>query len=100
MSRPPISREGVESAMKEMKTYKAVITETLQKTVYVEAASEEEAHRRVRDAWKNAEYILDADSFKGVEFFVYDEAEEEPADKGITRIDPKDIDRGDGEGNG
>ena len=85
--------------MTELKTYKVIITETLQKTVYVEATSEEEAHIRARDAWKNAEYILDADSFKGVEFYVAGEADGEEADKDAC-IDPKDIDRGDGEQDG
>ena len=32
--------------MTEKKLYKVLITETLQKTVLVEAASEQEAHRR------------------------------------------------------
>ena len=56
--------------MTEKKLYKVLITETLQKTVLVEAASEQEAHRRASDAWKNAEYILDAETFQGVEFRV------------------------------
>ena len=68
-----------------MKEYKVLITETLQKAVIVGAESEQEAHRRVSDAWKNAEYILDADSFQGVEFHVIGEAD----DKDIDRIESK-----------
>ena len=43
-------------------------TETLQKTVTVEADSREEAERQVEESWNNSEYILDADSFVGVDF--------------------------------
>ena len=43
------------------KEYKVLITETLQKTVIVQATTEQEAHKRASDAWKNAEYILDAE---------------------------------------
>jgi hypothetical protein len=71
------------------KMYKVLITETLQKTVIVEAESEQEAHRRVSDAWKNSEYILDADSFQGVEFHVVGEADGDPDDKDIDRIESK-----------
>lgn len=71
------------------KMYKVLITETLQKTVIVEAESEQEAHRRVSDAWKNSEYILDADSFQGVEFHVAGEADGDPDDKDIDRIESK-----------
>ena len=53
-----------------MKEYKVLITETLQKAVIVGAESEQEAHRRVSDAWKNAEYTLGADDFQGVEFHI------------------------------
>lgn len=53
-----------------MKTYEVTITETLQKTVEVEANSREEAERQVEENWNNSEYILDADSFVGVDFSV------------------------------
>lgn len=46
-----------------MKTYEVTITETLQKTVEMEANSREEAERLVEKNWNNSEYILDADSF-------------------------------------
>lgn len=51
-----------------MKTYEVTITETLQKTVEVEAASREQAQELVERKWNDSEYILDADSFKGVDF--------------------------------
>ena len=38
------------------------------KTVTVEADSREEAERQVEESWNNSEYILDADSFVGVDF--------------------------------
>jgi len=51
-----------------MKTYKVTITEKLQKEVEVEASSRYEAERIVEKNWKNSDYILDAESFKGVKF--------------------------------
>ena len=71
------------------KEYKVLITETLQKTVIVEAGSEAEAHTRVSDAWKNAEYILDSDSFQGVEFHVLGEADGDDGEKNLDRIERK-----------
>ena len=53
-----------------MKTYEVTITETLQKTVTVEADSREETERQVEENWNNRKYILDADSFVGVDFAV------------------------------
>ena len=46
-----------------MKEYDVTITETLEMTVTVEA------RQKVADNWKNGEYILDAESFKDVEFY-------------------------------
>ena len=71
------------------KEYKVLITETLQKTVIVEAETEAEAHTRVSDAWKNAEYILDADNFQGVEFHVLGEADGDSGEKDLDRIERK-----------
>ena len=71
------------------KEYNVLITETLQKTVIVEAASEQEAHKRASDAWKNAEYILDAECFQGVEFHVIGEADGDISEKDIDRIESK-----------
>ena len=71
------------------KEYKVLITETLQKTVIVEAESEAEAHTRVSDAWKNAEYILDSDNFQGVEFHVLGEVDGDDGEKDLDRIERK-----------
>ena len=75
--------------MTEKKRYKVLITETLQKTVIVEAASEQEAHQRAIDAWKNSEYLLGADDFQGVEFHVFGEANDDDGDKSLERIERK-----------
>ena len=52
-----------------MNEYDITIRETLEMTVTVEAESREEARQIVADRWENSEYILDADSFKDVEFY-------------------------------
>ena len=52
-----------------MNEYDITIRKTLEMTVTVEAESREEARQIVADRWKNSEYILDADSFKDVEFY-------------------------------
>ena len=54
--------------MGKMKEYKVTITETLKKDVYVEAETQLEAEQKVSDAWKNGDYILDADHFVDVDF--------------------------------
>ena len=51
-----------------MKTYQVTITETLQKTVEVEANSKEKAEELVERKWNASEYILDAEAFVGVDF--------------------------------
>lgn len=50
-----------------MKEFDVEITETLQKTVTVEADSKE-ALRIVKDMWKNSDIILDAENFIDVEY--------------------------------
>ena len=42
-----------------MKIYMVTITETMQKTVEVEASSREEAERMVEQRWNNSEYAPD-----------------------------------------
>ena len=71
------------------KEYKVLITETLQKTVIVEAETETEAHKRASDAWKNAEYLLDEKNFQGVEFHVLGEADGDDSEKDLDRIERK-----------
>lgn len=58
-----------------MKEYDIKITETLEKTVTVQAESEAAAEKKVKDAYYNQEHILDADNFTGVDFGTQDERE-------------------------
>ena len=58
-----------------MKEYDVTITETLEKTVTVEAASKAEAEDMVRQQYYNSEYILDSENFTGVDFKLVDERE-------------------------
>lgn len=60
--------ESYEERSKTMKTYEVTITETLKKTVEVEAASREQAQELVEQKWNASEYILDAKAFVGVDF--------------------------------
>lgn len=51
-----------------MKEYDVKITETLEKTVTVEAESRDAAEEQVKTAYYNSEHILDAENFTGVQF--------------------------------
>ncbi len=51
-----------------MKEYDVKITETLEKTVTVEAESREAAEEQVKAAYYNSEHILDSENFTGVDF--------------------------------
>ena len=44
---------------------KGTITETLKRTVEVEADDQHEAEQMVSDGWHNSQYILDAEDFVG-----------------------------------
>jgi hypothetical protein len=44
-----------------MKEFEVNITETLQKTITVEADSREEAERMAEDMWRDADIVLDAE---------------------------------------
>ena len=46
-----------------MKSYEVEITETLRRTVTVEARNYDDAISKVRNAWRRSEYVLDADDF-------------------------------------
>ena len=46
-----------------IKRFNVEITETLRKNVVVEAFDEREAEEIVMNAWKNFEYVLDAQDF-------------------------------------
>ena len=58
-----------------MKKFDVEITETLQRTVSVEAASQEEAEKIVTKAWNNEDYVLDSADFVGVDFKTVGEQE-------------------------
>ena len=51
-----------------MKKFDVEITETLQRKVSVEAASQEDAERMVTQAWNNQDYVMDSSDFTGVDF--------------------------------
>ena len=51
-----------------MKEFEVTITETLQKSVVVEADSKDDAIQMVEDMWKDADIILDSENFVGVEY--------------------------------
>ncbi|NBK19622.1 DpnD/PcfM family protein [Anaerotruncus sp. 1XD42-93] len=48
--------------------FKVTITETLKRTVEVEADDQHEAEQMVSDGWHNSQYILDAEDFVGAAF--------------------------------
>jgi hypothetical protein len=60
--------ESNKAKVSRSRAFSVVITETLKMTAEVEAASREEAEQMVSDNWRNADYILDAENFAGVEF--------------------------------
>ena len=46
-----------------VKVFSVEITETLRRTVTVEAYDEQEAYNKVREAWIRSENVLNADDF-------------------------------------
>lgn len=64
-----------------MKEYEVTITETLQKTVSIEAESREDAERLIEDMWKDSEIILDSDDFYDVSYAAGKEKEIEKENK-------------------
>jgi len=71
----------------DLNEYRVMITETFQKTVIVEASDEEQAIRRIRDAWNNTECVMEPECFSGVEFYVAGETGTE--EKRLPRIESK-----------
>jgi len=55
-----------------MKKYTIEITETLTRIVSIEAETEYEAERIVREKYKNCEIVLDADDFVGYETHIFE----------------------------
>lgn len=73
-----------------MKKFDVTITETLKKTVEVEAESLEEAEQKVNDEWRRGEHILYAENFTEVNF----EAEEKQSEKlKVVIIEPNKVAR-------
>lgn len=54
-----------------MKQYHVTITETLQRTITLEAESKEQAEQLAEAGWNDCRYILTADDFVEVEFEAY-----------------------------
>ena len=75
--------------MDEKKTYRVMVTETRQKVVAVEAASEAEARRRAEDAWRNTECVLNDEDFQGAEFYIVGEGA--ALEKKLEWLEPKDV---------
>lgn len=48
--------------------YIVAIIETLKMHVEVDAKSPEEAEEKVHDEWRSSKYVLESDSFVGVDF--------------------------------
>ena len=46
-----------------MKSFHVEITETLRRTVIVDALNERDAYNKVQQAWINSQYVLDANDF-------------------------------------
>lgn len=65
-----------------MKEFEVTITETLQKSIMVEAATREEAQAMVEEMWDRGDVVLDADHFVSAEFSC-DDGQEIEADKPI-----------------
>ena len=58
-----------------MQEYAVNIKETSEMEVVILASSIDEAEFLAFKAWKNGEYVLDAEHFKDVEFIVREETE-------------------------
>lgn len=57
-------RSGTDSTQR----FRVTITETLRRTVEVEADDHHEAEQMVSDGWHSSKYILGAEDFADVEF--------------------------------
>lgn len=60
-----------------MKTYQVEIKETICLTIEIEAQNEQQAEEKVRQAYRNEEYILDSEHFAGVDFIAQEKEMEE-----------------------
>ena len=55
-----------------MKKYCVEIFESLSKIVWVDAESGDEAMKKVKDGYDIEKYVLTADNYDGVDFFIVD----------------------------
>lgn len=53
--------------------YQVHITETLERTIEVEANTKEEAEELIREKHRNEEIVLSADDFIGTDFTAFEE---------------------------
>ena len=56
-----------------MKTYRVVVTETLQRTVYIDAKSAEEAKGVVEEQYYNEEIVLDSSDYQDTKIEVVED---------------------------
>ena len=56
-----------------MKTYRVVVTETLQRIVCVDAKSAEEEKRNVEESYRNEEIVLDSSDYQDTEIEVVED---------------------------
>lgn len=56
-----------------MKTYRVVVTETLQRIVYVDAKSAEEAKDKVEERYHNEDIVLDSSDYQDTEIEVVED---------------------------
>ena len=59
--------------MNKMKTYRVVVTETLQRIVYVDAKSAEEAKDKVEERYHNEEIVLDSSDYQDTKIEVVED---------------------------
>ena len=64
-----------------MKTYAVVVTETLQRIVYVDAKSAEEAKDVVEERYRNEEIVLDWGDYQDTEIEVVEDDNEGPIER-------------------
>lgn len=69
-----------------MKEYDIKITETLEKTVTVEAETKQEAEEKVKEAYYNSEHVLDSENFTGVDFGTQAEREVQHEDVDLMDV--------------
>ena len=56
-----------------MKTYRVVVTETLQRIVYIDAKSAEEAKDEVEQRYHNEEIVLDSSDYQDTKIEVVED---------------------------